>query len=89
MRLRTKCPKRLGMAQITSFKNVIDLWGSRDGMASDIGAKPSAISKWWQRDSIPAEWWVLVLATKRASDSGLTAETLASLAAREDAESRI
>jgi hypothetical protein len=57
-------------------------------MASDIGAKAAAVSKWWQRDGIPAEWWAAVLATERVKNDGLTAETLTALAAREPLEAR-
>jgi hypothetical protein len=76
------------MGQIDTFRDVIKLWTTLDGMALDIGAKPSAISKWRKRDSIPAEWWVAILSTEPAAHVGLTAETLASLAAREAAEAR-
>lgn len=67
------------MSNVTSFRSLIELWPSRDGMASDIGARASAVSKWWQRDNIPAEWWTAILATER---SGITLEVLAELAAR-------
>lgn len=72
----------------TSFRSIIELWPSRDAMAADIGAKAPAISKWWQRDSIPAEWWSAVLGTPKAADSGVTADLLTALAAREVAEAR-
>ena len=57
-------------------------------MALDIGAGASAVSKWHQRDSIPAEWWASVLSTQVASERGVTAELLTFLAAREVAEVR-
>lgn len=66
-----------------SFRSVIELWPSRDAMASDVGAKPSAVSKWWQRNALPAEWWSAVLATEVARSAGVTAERLAEIAARE------
>jgi len=43
------------MAQIDNFRDVIALWDSLHEMAIEIGAKPSAVSKWRRRDSIPAE----------------------------------
>src|SRR5216684_747000 len=55
-----------GMTDLSSFQSIIDLWPSREAMAADIGAKASAVSKWWQRDSVPAEWWSAVLATEIA-----------------------
>lgn len=89
MRLRTDCPKLADMSQITSFRSVIELWGpkdawgAREALAADVGASASQVSKWWQRDSIPAEWWSLLLATEKAISNGVTAELLTSFAARE------
>jgi hypothetical protein len=58
-------------------------------MAAELpGTTATQISKWWQRDSIPAEWWAAVLATGPANDNGVTAELLTRLAARESAEAR-
>jgi hypothetical protein len=68
--------------QINSFRELIELWPSREGMAADIGAKSSAVSKWWQRDSVPAEWWSPILATDIAVKSRVRAENLIDLAAR-------
>lgn len=51
-------------------------------MAADIGAKASVVTKWWQRDSIPAEWWSAILGTSVAGEAGLTAKTMTELAAR-------
>lgn len=68
--------------QITSFRTLIELWPSREGMATDIGARSSAVSKWWQRDSVPAEWWAPILATDIAIKSRVRPETLIDLAAR-------
>lgn len=75
----------LGMTEPTSFRSIIELWASREGMAADVGAKNWAVIKWFKRDNIPAEWWSAVLATERARDGGVTAELLARLAAREPA----
>jgi hypothetical protein len=52
-------------------------------MAADIGAGASTVSKWWQRDSVPAEWWSAILATEIAVGVGLNAEALTALAARQ------
>jgi hypothetical protein len=72
--------------QISSFRALIQLWPSREAMATDIGAKSSAVSKWWQRDSIPAEWWSPILATETAFKERVRAETLIDLAARAPTE---
>lgn len=76
------------MNEMSSFKAVIELWPSREAMASDIGAGAWTVSKWWQRDGIPADWWTAVLRTGLAKEKGLTAETLVSLAARVPVEAR-
>ncbi len=83
---RTDCPKAWIMSAPTSFRSVIELWPSREGMASDIGAGASAVSKWWQRDSIPAEWWAPILATERAVQAGITALMMTVWAARAPVE---
>ena len=70
-------------SQIASFRSLIELWGSREAMASDIGARASAVSKWWQRDSVPAEWWSVILATPEAALAGVDADCLTMLAARQ------
>lgn len=89
MQLRTDGPIAIAMADLTSFRTIIELWPSREAMAADLsGAGASTVSKWWQRDSIPAEWWSAVLSTDKASENGVSAETLTALAAREIAESR-
>lgn len=81
------------MTDLTSFRAIIELWGtshgSRIAMAADLpGATATQITKWWQRDNIPAEWWSVVLGTAPAIEAGLTAEKLTALAAREPAEAR-
>lgn len=71
------------MTELSSFRSVIELWPSRDGMAAAIGAKPSQVSKWWQRDRIPDDWWASILATHVAVEANVTAEAFVRLAARE------
>lgn len=88
MRFRTIGPNNLGMADSTSFRSVIELWSSKEAMAADLGARANNVSKWWQRDSIPAEWWSAILATEIARTAGLTADLFTELAKREPVESR-
>jgi len=76
------------MVDSNSFRTVIELWVSREAMASDIGARASAVSKWWQRDNIPSEWWTRVLAAETAKTGGVTADLLARLAAKQIEEAR-
>jgi hypothetical protein len=76
------------MTDLATFKSIIELWPSREAMAADIGTGASTVSKWWQRDSVPAEWWSAVLATEKATANLVTAELLTTLAAREPVEAR-
>lgn len=71
-----------------TFRSIIALWPSPDAMAADIGAGPSAVRKWSQRNRIPEEWWRTVLDAPRVRDAGITADTLATLAHRKLAEVR-
>lgn len=90
LRLRTDCPILFPMIELSSFREVIELWPSREAMAGDLASVTSGrVSKWWQRRSIPAEYWSAVLATERARENGVTAELLANLASREFAEPRL
>lgn len=76
------------MTDFCTFRSVLDLWPSKEAAAAAIGASSWTVSKWWQRDNIPAEWWVSLLATEVAMKNGITADLLTSLAAREVLEAR-
>lgn len=70
------------MSAPSSFKSIIELWPTREAMAAALGEDLRLISKWWQRDRIPAERWEHILALPTVADAGLTAEHLIRLAAR-------
>lgn len=72
------------MSQIFSFREVIDLWPTREVLGAEIGLPPNSVSKWWQRDSIPAEWWTALLGLERARNACLTADLLADLASKRE-----
>ena len=65
-----------------SFRGIIELWASREAMAFDLGLTASGVSKWWQRDSIPDEWWATLLTCPRVREAGITADSLVTMAAR-------
>lgn len=88
MRLRTERPKISAMVEFRNFRDVVELWPSREAMAADVSEHAWVISKWWQRRSIPADRWSVILLTDRAREAGLTSDTLIALAAREPAEVR-
>lgn len=76
------------MPELDSFRSIIDLWDSREEMASDVGAGSWAVRKWLKRDNIPSEWWSALLSTEKAKANGVTADLLTRLAARDIAEVR-
>jgi hypothetical protein len=76
------------MPDLDSFRSIIDLWDSREDMASDVGAGAWAVRKWLKRDNIPSDWWAALLSTEKAKTAGVTADLLTRLAAREHVEAR-
>lgn len=82
------------MADFSSFRDVIELWGPKDAhgarlaLGSEIGAPAGVVTKWWQRDWIPSKYWSPILSTEKARSAGVTADLLTRLAAREVAEAR-
>ncbi len=66
-----------------SFKDIIGLFPSREGLARDMGLPVHYVHNWWNRDSIPARFWVGLIA--EAQDKGFTdvdADRLAEIAGR-------
>jgi hypothetical protein len=74
------------VSAIDSFRSVIALWPSVDAFAFDVGVRPPAARKWFQRDRIPSEWWGAVLSTQKARSAELSAQTFVEIAARNAAE---
>ena len=74
------------MKKFETFRDVIELWPTRVALADDIGLDQRAISKWWQRDSIAAEWWGPVSRLPPAQEAGVTVMTLAEIYARSKAQ---
>ena len=81
------------MSDLTSFRAIIELWKTREELAAELDAAAapglpalgaSGVSKWWQRDRIPAEWWTTLLPLSKSREAGVTADLLAELAARRD-----
>lgn len=80
------------MSDLTSFRSIIELWGPKDAhgarldLANEIGVSAGMVTKWWQRDSIPAEYWSSLLATDKVRAAGATPDLFVRLAAGEVAE---
>jgi len=70
--------------EIKSFRDLIELWPTREALAAEIGANSSTVSKWWQRDSVPAEWWAPILSSEVAIRARLRADALIDLASVEN-----
>lgn len=67
---------------MSSFRDVIDEWGGPQRMAGDICASVWAVRKWYQRDSIPSEWWIAIEAASERLDRPVTVKDLAEISAR-------
>lgn len=92
LQIGTLRPNNSGMdadSPIASFRDVIDLWASREAMASDLNCGGSSkVRKWWQRNTIPSDWWTRVLETDVAKAAELSADLFARLAAKSPEEAR-
>lgn len=65
----------------SGVRSVFCRWPTIAELAADIGAPLARVSKWWQRNSLPAPYMAAVLeAARRRGWSDITAELLVSLA---------
>ena len=75
-----------------TFRDVIALWGNGyagcDACAGDLGLGIYAVRNWRARNNILADYWPLLLKTKRVKKAGLTADHFARMAARRKATAR-
>jgi len=68
--------------------DIIALWPHIRSLAEDLGVKEASVRKWKDRDSIPAEYWLpLVAAAERRGIPGVTLELLAQIAAHKSTPS--
>lgn len=44
--------------QLDTFRDVIDAHGGATELARHLGITPATIWKWYERDTLPAEWWL-------------------------------
>lgn len=69
-----------------SFSQLIGLWPSMSQLAADLAVPYGVVKQWRRRDSIPSEYWrALIAAAKQRGISGITADLLTELAARNGA----
>lgn len=66
--------------ELTTYRDVIDLWRSRSGMARLLGVKETVVRAWYATDSIP-EWHFERLAevATRLGFDGITYALLSSM----------
>ena len=67
---------------VNSFRDVIAACGGITEMALAVGAKPSSVEKWKQRDRIPSEYWQSAIEAARARGNLISADMLARIAAK-------
>ena len=67
-----------------TFADIIALWGKATQLARDIGETGLNVRAWRNRNSIPPEKWVdVVAAAKRRGFKGVTVELMARLRAQQ------
>jgi len=65
-----------------TYRDVIELWPSRDAFAADIGVSSEAARKMWERDRIAPEYWTATVGAAAARRyRGITTNVLAQIAA--------
>lgn len=70
-----------------SVAEIFDLWPTDADLGRDIGISYPTVSAWKQRGSIPASYWRdIVRAARRRGINQVTADLLAEIHARQDAE---
>lgn len=66
-----------------SFRPLIAKWHAKAALAADIGTSQKVVQAWWNRDSIPAQWYpAIARAAERRLIRGVSEKALAAAAAR-------
>jgi hypothetical protein len=61
----------------------MDLWGSPQKLAADLGVKLSRVQKWRARRAIPPKAWPHVLAAAKRRRFAINADTLVRISAKQ------
>jgi len=69
------------MQSIQSHKDIIDLWPSQSAFRNEIKIDYSKANKWYNRNSIPAPYWVRVVNAADCHGFPVTYQLLAELIA--------
>lgn len=67
---------------ITTHKEIIELWPSIGAICTDTGEKLSTVKQWKYRNSIPSEHWKKLINAAHQRDIELSYKTLAEAAAK-------
>lgn len=65
------------------IQQIIDEWRSRKQLAEDIGTTPGRVRHWYQRRSIPGEYWRDIVRAAKRRKIKLSLSQLADAQARE------
>lgn len=74
--------KETHLAEPADFRTIISEWPSPDDLAADTKAKPDAVRKWIERNSVPSQYFEPMLAAAKKRRISVTATDLVSAAAR-------
>lgn len=63
-----------------TYRDILELWPSRQELADDLGEKLATVHKWHTRNSVPADKWQSLLTAARKRRYPLRPEMLIRLA---------
>jgi hypothetical protein len=52
-----------GLAMVTTFRQLLDLWPHRDQVAGDLNVTYSRVDSWHRRGRVPPEFWAGLIAS--------------------------
>ena len=76
----------LSILAFMRFFHVIDLWPSAKVLAEDIGENTATVHKWRQRDSIPGDQWLAIVAAGGRRGYDVSLASLAQIASGQPVE---
>ncbi len=81
--LTCHCANRTVVA-MNSHRQIIDRWGNRAAFAREIGVDYQAARGWYDRNSIPSEYWVdVVSAAQKQGFDDVSLDLLATIKSAE------
>ena len=68
--------------KVSTHKQILNMWPSLDSLVADIKDKKVTVKQWKNRNRIPPDRWVDLVAAAQVRDIALTYKMLAEAAAR-------